>query len=117
MRRRSARQWKMYNTRLGFMVLIKSKTSREIDSCDVTSFFLRFLSINVDFFFSGVIAVVIFVILACLAVMARFFYRRKETFQSQESKGAKAEDSPESTFNADPSAQSVLGESQKEYFI
>ncbi|KAB5543336.1 hypothetical protein PHYPO_G00077880 [Pangasianodon hypophthalmus] len=65
----------------------------------------------------GVIAVVIFVILACLAVMARFFYRRKETFQTQESKGAKSEDGPETAFNADPSAQSVISESQKEYFI
>lgn len=67
--------------------------------------------------FPGVIAVVIFVILACLAVMARFFYRRKETFQTQQSKGAKSEDGPETAFNADPSAQSVIGESQKEYFI
>ncbi|XP_058268680.1 contactin-associated protein-like 4 isoform X3 [Hemibagrus wyckioides] len=65
----------------------------------------------------GVIAVVIFVILACLAVMARFFYRRKETFQTQESKGAKSEDGPEAAFQTDPSAQSVISESQKEYFI
>ncbi|KAK3521327.1 hypothetical protein QTP70_003170 [Hemibagrus guttatus] len=65
----------------------------------------------------GVIAVVIFVILACLAVMARFFYRRKETFQTQESKGAKSEDGPETAFHTDPSAQSVISESQKEYFI
>ncbi|XP_049324954.1 contactin-associated protein-like 5 isoform X2 [Astyanax mexicanus] len=66
---------------------------------------------------SGVIAVVIFVILAALAVMARFLYRRKETCQTPESKGAKPDDSPETPFNTDPTSQSIITDTQKEYFI
>uniref|UniRef100_A0A8B9K2X8 Contactin associated protein like 3 n=1 Tax=Astyanax mexicanus TaxID=7994 RepID=A0A8B9K2X8_ASTMX len=65
----------------------------------------------------GVIAVVIFVILAALAVMARFLYRRKETCQTPESKGAKPDDSPETPFNTDPTSQSIITDTQKEYFI
>ncbi|XP_059395977.1 contactin-associated protein-like 4 isoform X1 [Carassius carassius] len=65
----------------------------------------------------GVIAVVIFVSLAALAVIARFLYRRKETFQTQEPKAEKTEDSPEALFNTDPHSQSIISENQKEYFI
>ncbi|XP_016118206.1 contactin-associated protein-like 5, partial [Sinocyclocheilus grahami] len=54
-----------------------------------------------------VIAVVIFVSLAALAVMARFLYRRKETFQPQEPKVGKTDDSPETPFNTDPNSQSI----------
>uniref|UniRef100_A0A672KA16 Uncharacterized protein n=1 Tax=Sinocyclocheilus grahami TaxID=75366 RepID=A0A672KA16_SINGR len=67
--------------------------------------------------FSGVIAVVIFVSLAALAVMARFLYRRKETFQPQEPKVGKTDDSPETPFNTDPNSQSIVSDYQKEYFI
>uniref|UniRef100_A0A8C1MTH9 Contactin associated protein like 3 n=1 Tax=Cyprinus carpio TaxID=7962 RepID=A0A8C1MTH9_CYPCA len=67
--------------------------------------------------FSGVIAVVIFVSLAALAVMARFLYRRKETFQPQEPKAGKTDDSPETPFNTDPNSQSIISDNQKEYFI
>ncbi|XP_052423648.1 contactin-associated protein-like 4 [Carassius gibelio] len=65
----------------------------------------------------GVIAVVIFVSLAALAVIVRFLYRRKETFQTQEPKAEKTEDSPEAPFNTDPNSQSIISENQKEYFI
>uniref|UniRef100_A0A8C2Q5L4 Contactin associated protein like 3 n=1 Tax=Cyprinus carpio TaxID=7962 RepID=A0A8C2Q5L4_CYPCA len=65
----------------------------------------------------GVIAVVIFVSLAALAVMARFLYRRKETFQPQEPKAGKTDDSPETPFNTDPNSQSIISDNQKEYFI
>ncbi|TSM28158.1 Contactin-associated protein-like 4 [Bagarius yarrelli] len=65
----------------------------------------------------GVIAVVIFVILACLAVMARLFYRRKETFQAQGSKGEKSEEGPETAFPTEPNARRIIDESQREYFI
>ncbi|XP_058644606.1 contactin-associated protein-like 4 isoform X4 [Onychostoma macrolepis] len=65
----------------------------------------------------GVIAVVIFVSLAVLAVMARFLYRRKETFQTQEPKAGKTDDSPETPFNTDPNSQSIISDNQKEYFI
>uniref|UniRef100_A0A673MGL5 Uncharacterized protein n=1 Tax=Sinocyclocheilus rhinocerous TaxID=307959 RepID=A0A673MGL5_9TELE len=67
--------------------------------------------------FSGVIAVVIFVSLTALAVMARFLYRRKETFQPQEPKADKNDDSPEMPFNTDPNSQSIISDNQKEYFI
>uniref|UniRef100_A0A671NE08 Contactin-associated protein-like 4 n=1 Tax=Sinocyclocheilus anshuiensis TaxID=1608454 RepID=A0A671NE08_9TELE len=65
----------------------------------------------------SVIAVVIFVSLAALAVMARFLYRRKETFQPQEPKAGKTDDSPQTPFNTDPNSQSIVSDYQKEYFI
>uniref|UniRef100_A0A8C7CM03 Contactin-associated protein-like 4 n=1 Tax=Oncorhynchus kisutch TaxID=8019 RepID=A0A8C7CM03_ONCKI len=66
----------------------------------------------------GVIAVVIFVILCALAIMARFLYRRKETFHTQEPQGIKPEaDSPEYPFHSEPNSQNILSENQKEYFI
>ncbi|KAM3849466.1 contactin-associated protein-like 4, partial [Diretmus argenteus] len=65
----------------------------------------------------GVIAVVIFVIVSVLAVTARFLYRRKETYQNQEVKGAKPEDSPEFPFNSQADSQTVPSENPKEYFI
>ncbi|KAI1905287.1 hypothetical protein AGOR_G00014550 [Albula goreensis] len=65
----------------------------------------------------GVIAVMIFIILCVLAIMARFLYRRKESFQSREAKGDKSDDSPDFPFNNEPNSQNVLSENQKEYFI
>ncbi|CAM4728856.1 unnamed protein product [Leuciscus chuanchicus] len=65
----------------------------------------------------GVIAVVIFVSLTALAVMARFLYRRKETFQTQEPKAGKTDDSPETPFNTDPNSLGIISDNQKEYFI
>ncbi|XP_076876738.1 LOW QUALITY PROTEIN: contactin-associated protein-like 5 [Brachyhypopomus gauderio] len=65
----------------------------------------------------GVIAVVIFVILAALAIMARFLYRRKDPCQTQVAEGVKAEDSPETFFSNDPTSQGVINDNQKEYFI
>ncbi|KAM9345307.1 contactin-associated protein-like 4 [Symphorus nematophorus] len=62
----------------------------------------------------GVIAVVIFVTVSALAIMARVLYRRKGTCQSQEVKTVKAEDSPELAFS---SSQNGPSENQKEYFI
>ncbi|XP_031414922.1 contactin-associated protein-like 4 isoform X2 [Clupea harengus] len=67
---------------------------------------------------TGVIGVVIFVILAALAVMGRCLYRRKETFQTQPPpKGGKTEDSPEFPFNNEANTQYVLRENQREHFI
>ena len=63
---------------------------------------------------AGVIAVVIFVVLSALAVMARVLYRRKGTFQSQEVKTVKPEDGPELAFGG---SQNGPSEHQKEYFI
>ena len=61
---------------------------------------------------------VIFVILAALAVMGRCLYRRKETFQTQPPpKGGKTEDSPEFPFNNEANTQYVLRENQREHFI
>uniref|UniRef100_A0A673LVY6 Contactin-associated protein-like 4 n=1 Tax=Sinocyclocheilus rhinocerous TaxID=307959 RepID=A0A673LVY6_9TELE len=74
---------------------------------------ISFNSLVID----SVIAVVIFVSLAALAVMARFLYRRKETFQPQEPKAGKTDDSPETPFNTDPNSQSIVSDYQKEYFI
>ncbi|TKS86038.1 Contactin-associated protein like 5-1 [Collichthys lucidus] len=62
----------------------------------------------------GVIAVVIFVTVSALAIMARVFYRRKGSCQSQEVKTVKPEDSPELAFSGSRNGPS---ENQKEYFI
>ncbi|XP_024117188.1 contactin-associated protein-like 4 isoform X2 [Oryzias melastigma] len=65
----------------------------------------------------GVIAVVIFVTVTGLAIAARFLYRRKDTFQNQEGKRVKREDSPEFPFNNQPDSQTLSSENPKEYFI
>ncbi|XP_034537061.1 contactin-associated protein-like 4 [Notolabrus celidotus] len=65
----------------------------------------------------GVIAVVIFVTVSALVVMARVLYRRKGTCQNQETKTVKPEDSPELAFSSQTSTQNGLSENQREYFI
>ncbi|XP_061115770.1 contactin-associated protein-like 5 [Conger conger] len=65
----------------------------------------------------GVIAVTIFVLICALAIMVRFLYRIKESFQSRSRKGVKADASARSTFNNDPNPRNILSETQKEYFI
>uniref|UniRef100_A0A8C9V3J7 Contactin associated protein family member 3 n=1 Tax=Scleropages formosus TaxID=113540 RepID=A0A8C9V3J7_SCLFO len=66
---------------------------------------------------AGVIAVVIFVIFCTLAIMARFLYRRKETFQSREAKGPKPDESPDFPFNNEPNSQNMQSENQKEFLM
>ncbi|XP_068196207.1 contactin-associated protein-like 4 isoform X1 [Antennarius striatus] len=67
---------------------------------------------------SGVIAVVIFVIVAGLVITARILYRRKETYRNQEVKGVKPEDGPDCPFNNQgDSSPNASGENTKEYFI
>uniref|UniRef100_A0A8D3A8Z1 Contactin-associated protein-like 4 n=1 Tax=Scophthalmus maximus TaxID=52904 RepID=A0A8D3A8Z1_SCOMX len=65
----------------------------------------------------GVIAVVIFMVVAGLAITARFLYRRKETYRNQEVKGVKPEDSPDFPFNNQTDSQDASSENRKEYFI
>ncbi|XP_069000309.1 contactin-associated protein-like 4 [Embiotoca jacksoni] len=65
----------------------------------------------------GVIAVVIFVTVSALAVMARFLYGRKWACQSQEVKTVKAEASPELPFSSQASSHNGQTDNQKEYFI
>uniref|UniRef100_A0A3P9J945 Contactin associated protein like 3 n=1 Tax=Oryzias latipes TaxID=8090 RepID=A0A3P9J945_ORYLA len=65
----------------------------------------------------GVIAVVIFVAVAVLAITARFLYQRKDTFQNQEGKRVKREESPEFPFNNQPDSQDLSSGNPKEYFI
>ncbi|XP_061587826.1 contactin-associated protein-like 4 isoform X1 [Cololabis saira] len=65
----------------------------------------------------GVIAVVIFVMVTGLAITARFLYRRKDTYQNQEGKGVKREDSPDFPFNDQADSQNPPTENTKEYFI
>ena len=66
---------------------------------------------------TGVIAVVIFVMVAGLAVAARLLYRRRETYRNQEVKGVKQDDSPDFPFNNQPDSQNVSSENPKEYFM
>lgn len=66
---------------------------------------------------AGVIAVVIFVIVAGLAITARLLYRRKETFRNQDVKGVEQEDSQDFTFNNQTDSHNVSLENPKEFFI
>ncbi|XP_059196818.1 contactin-associated protein-like 4 isoform X1 [Centropristis striata] len=65
----------------------------------------------------GVIAVVIFVTVSALAIMARFICSRKETYRTQEVKAAQPEDGHEFPFSSQGDSQSAPTENQKEYFI
>ncbi|XP_076014929.1 contactin-associated protein-like 4 [Genypterus blacodes] len=66
----------------------------------------------------GIIAVVIFIIVSALAIAARFFYRRKETYGSkEEERGVKPDDSPDFPFESQADSQDAAAQNQKEYFI
>ncbi|XP_070817481.1 contactin-associated protein-like 4 [Chaetodon trifascialis] len=65
----------------------------------------------------GVIALVIFVTVSALAIMARFICSRKETYRNQEVKAAQPEDGHEIPFSSQADSQGAPGENQKEYFI
>ncbi|XP_039995159.1 contactin-associated protein-like 4 [Xiphias gladius] len=65
----------------------------------------------------GVIAVVIFVTVSALAIMARFLYRRKGMCQSQGKKTVKPDDSPEIPFSSQTSSHNGPSENRREYFI
>ncbi|KAK2896084.1 contactin-associated protein-like 4 isoform X2 [Channa argus] len=65
----------------------------------------------------GVIAVVIFVVVSGLVVTGRFLYRRKETYQNQDVKGVKQDDSQDFTFNTQMDPQNVSSENPREFFI
>uniref|UniRef100_A0A8C7X1D5 Uncharacterized protein n=1 Tax=Oryzias sinensis TaxID=183150 RepID=A0A8C7X1D5_9TELE len=66
---------------------------------------------------ASVIAVVIFVVMTILAITARFLYRRKETYHSQEVKEVKQEDSQDFHYNHQADSHSVSGENPKEFFL
>uniref|UniRef100_A0A3B4FLS3 Contactin-associated protein-like 4 n=1 Tax=Pundamilia nyererei TaxID=303518 RepID=A0A3B4FLS3_9CICH len=78
---------------------------------------LSLLVLEIEGDWSGVIAVVIFVTVSSLAIMARFLYRRKCTCQRQEVKTVKPEDNPELPFRSRITSQNGPTENQKEYFI
>uniref|UniRef100_A0A3B5BNK5 Contactin-associated protein-like 4 n=1 Tax=Stegastes partitus TaxID=144197 RepID=A0A3B5BNK5_9TELE len=76
------------------------------------------LSVLIFFlWFPGVIAVVIFVTVSALVVMARFICSRKETYRNQEVKAAQPEDGHEFPFSSQADSPSAPSENQKEYFI
>lgn len=65
----------------------------------------------------GVIAVVIFVTVTALVMMARFICSRKGTYRNQEVKATLPEDGHEFPFSSQGDSQSEATENQKEYFI
>lgn len=66
----------------------------------------------------GVIALVIFVTLSALAIMARLLYRRKWTCRSEDVKTVKPDDCPELPFSSQNNSHSSgSSENHKEYFI
>lgn len=70
------------------------------------------------FLFSGVIAVVIFITVAALVIMARFICSRKETYRTQQVKASQSEDGHEFPFsNSQADSQTAPNENPNEYFI
>uniref|UniRef100_A0A3B5LJ46 Uncharacterized protein n=1 Tax=Xiphophorus couchianus TaxID=32473 RepID=A0A3B5LJ46_9TELE len=67
--------------------------------------------------FSGVIAVVIFIVACAAAILARFICIRKETYRNQEVKAAQSSDGRAFPFSGQPDSLSVQSENQKEFFI
>ncbi|XP_061594639.1 contactin-associated protein-like 4 [Cololabis saira] len=65
----------------------------------------------------GVIAVVIFLTVAALAIMAKFICSRKETYRDREVKAAQPEDFNEFPFSSQADSLSIPSENQKEFFI
>uniref|UniRef100_A0A3B5BD49 Contactin-associated protein-like 4 n=1 Tax=Stegastes partitus TaxID=144197 RepID=A0A3B5BD49_9TELE len=85
-----------------------AETTHSLSGSKVLIFFL---------WFPGVIAVVIFVTVSALVVMARFICSRKETYRNQEVKAAQPEDGHEFPFSSQADSPSAPSENQKEYFI
>uniref|UniRef100_A0A3B3UN27 Contactin-associated protein-like 4 n=1 Tax=Poecilia latipinna TaxID=48699 RepID=A0A3B3UN27_9TELE len=67
--------------------------------------------------FSGVIAVVIFIVVCAAAILARFICLRKETYRNQEVKAAQPGEGRAFPFSGQPDSLSVQSENQKEFFI
>ncbi|XP_041647348.1 contactin-associated protein-like 4 [Cheilinus undulatus] len=65
----------------------------------------------------GVIAVVIFISVSALAILARFVCSRKETYRNQDVKASQPEDIHELPFSSQADSHSAPCENQKEYFI
>ncbi|XP_060890497.1 contactin-associated protein-like 4 [Labrus mixtus] len=65
----------------------------------------------------GVIAVVIFISVSALAILARFMCSKKETYRNQDVKAAQPEDGHEMPFSSQADSQSAPRENQKEFFI
>ncbi|KAM7013137.1 contactin-associated protein-like 4 [Tautogolabrus adspersus] len=65
----------------------------------------------------GVIAVVIFISVSALAILARFICSKKETYRNQDVKAAQPEDGHELPFSSQADSQSAPSENQKEFFI
>ncbi|CAJ1061130.1 contactin-associated protein-like 4 [Xyrichtys novacula] len=65
----------------------------------------------------GVIAVVIFITVSALAILARYICSRKETYRNQVVKSTQPEDIHELPFSSQADSQSARSENQKEFFI
>uniref|UniRef100_A0A3B4ACF4 Contactin associated protein like 3 n=1 Tax=Periophthalmus magnuspinnatus TaxID=409849 RepID=A0A3B4ACF4_9GOBI len=76
------------------------------------------LSVTRFLIFPGVIAVVIFIAVAALVVMARFVCSRKETYRTQQVKSSQSEDGHEFPFSSSQAdSQTAPNENPNEYFI
>lgn len=67
--------------------------------------------------FAGIIAVLIFVLVAVLGIAAKFHCRRKETYQNQEVNNVKQEDSQDFPFGNQTDSHNICTQHPKEYFI
>ncbi|XP_034531537.1 contactin-associated protein-like 4 isoform X2 [Notolabrus celidotus] len=66
---------------------------------------------------TGVIAVVIFISVSALAILARFICSRKETYRNQDVKASQPDDIHELPFSSQADSQCAPRENQKEFFI
>lgn len=76
------------------------------------SFYPSFL-----FCFTGVIAVVIFIIFCIIAIMSRFLYQHKQAHRNSQKKEKEYPENLESSFKADIDLQNTVSECKREYFI
>lgn len=74
--------------------------------------------INDDFFYPGIIAVVIFTILCTLVFVVRHLFRHKGSYHTNEAKGAESADCADAAIIVnDPAFTETIDESKKEWFI
>lgn len=85
---------------------------------EVTEHFgLVFTLFILPFLFTGVIAVVIFIIFCIIAIMSRFLYQHKQAHRNSQKKEKEYPENLESSFKADIDLQNTVSECKREYFI
>lgn len=82
-----------------------------------TSFSFIHSKCNIVLLSVGLIAVLIFITMSALAITARVFWTKKETYRNQDVKASQPDEGQEFPFSSQADSQSTPCENQKEYFI